>query len=48
MRSRLIKGWKRGNQGKVVSWKVESPDEPQENLIKGGRGISFKWSRQEI
>jgi hypothetical protein len=37
----------RGNQGKVGSWKVESPDELQEDLIKGGRGTSFKWSCQE-
>jgi hypothetical protein len=31
----------------VGSWKVESPDELQEDLIKGGRGTSFKWSHQE-
>jgi hypothetical protein len=37
----------RGKQGKVGSWKVESPDDPQEELIKGGRGTSFKWSHQE-
>jgi hypothetical protein len=37
----------KGKQGKVGSWKVESLDEPQEELIKGGRGTSFKWSRQE-
>jgi len=44
MRSRLTKGWKGGNQGKVGSWKVESPYELKEELIKGGRGISFNWS----
>jgi hypothetical protein len=48
MRSRLIKGMQRGKQGKVGSWKVESSNEPQEELIRGGRGTSFKWSRQEI
>jgi hypothetical protein len=26
----------------VGSWKVESPDELQEELIKGGKGTSFK------
>jgi hypothetical protein len=46
MSSRLIKGWK-GGKGKVGSWKVESPDELQEELIKGGKGTSFRWSHQE-
>jgi hypothetical protein len=36
----------RGKQGKVGSGKVESPDELQEELIKGGKGTSFGWSRQ--
>jgi hypothetical protein len=45
MSSRLIKGWK-GKKGKVGSWKVESPDELQEELIKGGKGTSLGWSRQ--
>jgi hypothetical protein len=48
MRSRLIKGWKGGNKERWVLGKVESPDELQEELIKGGRGTSFKWSHQEI
>jgi hypothetical protein len=38
----------RGKKGKVGSWKVESPDELQEELIKkGGKGTSLGWSRQE-
>jgi hypothetical protein len=37
----------RGKQGKVGSGKVESPDELQEELIKGGKGTSFRWSHQE-
>jgi hypothetical protein len=36
------------DKGKVGSWKVESPDELQEELIKkGGKGTSLGWSRQE-
>jgi hypothetical protein len=31
----------KGRKGKVGSWKVESPDELQEELIKGGRGTSL-------
>jgi hypothetical protein len=37
----------RGEKGKVGSGKVESPDELQEELIKGGKGTSLGWSRQE-
>jgi hypothetical protein len=37
----------KGKQGKVGSWKVESLDEPQEELIKGGKGMSFRWSHQQ-
>jgi hypothetical protein len=47
MRSRLVKGWKGGNQGKVGFWKMESSDELQEEIIKGGRGTSFKWSHHK-
>jgi hypothetical protein len=34
----------RGKQGKVGSGKMDSLDEPQGDLIKGGRGTSFKWN----
>jgi hypothetical protein len=37
----------KGKQGNMGYWKVESLDEPQEEIIKGGRGIPFKWSHQE-
>jgi hypothetical protein len=47
MSSRLIKGWKGGKRERWVLGKVESPDELQEELIKGGKGKSFRWSRQE-
>jgi hypothetical protein len=32
---------------KVGSSKMESPDKLQEELIKGGKGMPFRWSRQE-
>jgi hypothetical protein len=36
------------DKGKVGSWKVESPDELQEELIKkGGKGTSLGWSRRK-
>jgi hypothetical protein len=37
----------RGKQGKVGFGKVDSPDELQEYLIKGGNGTSFRWSHYE-
>jgi hypothetical protein len=37
----------KGKQRKVVSCKVELPDDPQEELIKDGRGTYFNWSHQE-
>jgi hypothetical protein len=44
MSSRLIKGKK----GKVGSWKVESPDEIQGELIKEkGKGTSLRWNHRE-
>jgi hypothetical protein len=42
-----LKAHQRMERYKVGSWKVESLDELQEYLIKGGRGTPFKWSRQE-
>jgi hypothetical protein len=38
-----------GQGGNVGSWKLESPDELQEDLImNGGKGNSFWWSCREI
>jgi hypothetical protein len=34
-------------EGKGKFPQVEFPDEIQEEVIKGGRGMSFKWSHQE-
>jgi hypothetical protein len=36
----------KGRQGKVGFGKVESPNELQEELTKGGKGTSFRWIRQ--
>jgi hypothetical protein len=48
MRLMFIKGWKGGKKGMVGSWKMESPDELQEYLIKKyEKGMSLRWSRQE-
>ena len=41
-----LKAHQRVERDKVGSWKVKSPDEIQEDLIKGGNGTSFRWSRQ--
>jgi hypothetical protein len=38
----------RWRQGKVGFGKVESPDELQEEIIKGGKGMSPRWSHQGI
>jgi hypothetical protein len=43
-----IKDHQRMERDKVGSWKVESPDDIQEDLIKGVKGASLGWSRQEI
>jgi hypothetical protein len=43
-----IKAHKRMERDKVGSWKVESPYELQEDLIKGGKGTSFGWIRHAI
>jgi hypothetical protein len=40
VRLSLTKGGK-GKEGKVGSWKVESPDELQGEFIKGGKGTSL-------
>jgi hypothetical protein len=45
-----VKAHQRMKKGKREMWvlgKVESPDELQEELIKGGKGTSFRWSHQE-
>jgi hypothetical protein len=39
---------KKRREGKGKFPQVEYPDEIQEELIKGERGASFKWSLQEI
>jgi hypothetical protein len=38
---------KKWREGKGNFPQVESPDELQEELIKGGRGMSFKWSHRK-
>ena len=37
----------RGRQGKVGSRKVESPDESQRELIKGGKGTFFNGAARQ-
>ena len=43
-----LKARQRMKKDNVGSWKVESPNELQEDLIKGGKGMSLGWHRQEI
>ena len=43
-----IKAHQRMERDKVGYWKLESLDELQEELIKGGKGMPFWWSRRVI
>jgi hypothetical protein len=42
------KAHQRVERDKVGSWKVGSLDELQEELIESEKGMSLRWSRQEI
>jgi hypothetical protein len=41
-----LKAHQRRENDKAGSWKLESPHELQEDLIKGAKGISIGWSHQ--
>ena len=41
-----LKAHQKVERDKVGYWKVESLDELQEELIKGGKGASFRWIHQ--